>query len=104
MLRQFTVSVTNQSISVTTMAARNGHPAITSTSASNYKVSTDRAAPSLGEDWTGRMHERTYKTRDTGTLTTGDDVTVMDILTTYTDQEASEGRYYNEFFPPTGTD
>ena len=101
---QFSLTVSNQKLSVTTSAARTGHPAITpSDSKARYKASTDRVAPSLGEGWTGSMHERTYKTRDTSTLTAGDDVTVKDILTTYTNQDASEGRRYTEFFPSNTT-
>ena len=103
---QFSLIVSNQKISVTAtpatdttpQGARNNAPTVTSSSATAYKASTERAAPSLGEGWTGITHERTYTTDDRNTLATGDDVTVRDILTTYTNQEASVGTYYAEFF------
>ena len=98
--RLFSVSVANQAISVTARNARAGAPA--SANAPGAFAASDRDAPMI-DGWTGMVHERSYTTDGRLTLSTGDDVNITDTVTTYTNQQATQGRYWNELFVPGGT-
>ena len=99
--RLFSVSVADQKVSVTARNRRAGGPA--SAAAPGAFMESDRDAPMIA-GWTGAVHERSYTTGGRGTLSTGDDVVLTDMVTTYTNQEPTRGRYWNElFFPPGST-
>ena len=44
------------------------------------------------------MHEREYKRAGGGTLTDADDVVVMDMVTTYTNQDPAGDEYYATYY------
>ena len=44
------------------------------------------------------MHEREYKRAGSGTLTDADDVVVMDMVTTYTNQDPAGDEYYSKYY------
>ena len=98
----FSVSVADKVISVGATNARAGAPG--SATAPGAFSAADRDAPVIA-GWTGMVHERSYVTDGAAraTLSTGDDVNVTDMVTTYTNQEPTQGRFWNELFPPPGS-
>ena len=69
-----------------------------------FKASTSKDAPSLGTGWMGAVHEREYKRDGSGTLTAADDVVVMDMVTTYTNQDPAGDEYYATYYRAAGQD
>ena len=100
----YSYGVSDQKISVTAVGAA----VETDTTPGNavldlpaFKASTTKNAPSAGMGWMGAVHEREYKRAGGGTLTTADDVVVMDLVTTYTNQEAAGDEYYATYYGVT---
>ena len=67
-----------------------------------FKASPSKDAPSVMDmGWMGATHEREYKRAGGGTLTGADDVVVMDMVTTYTNQDPAGDEYYATYYSAT---
>ena len=101
----FSVGVSDQKVSVTAIGAavetdnglgvNAGGPVLDLPA---FKASTSKDAPSLGMGWMSGVHEREYKRAGGGTLTGADDVVVMDMVTTYTNQDPAGDEYYATYY------
>ena len=105
----YSYGVSNQKISVTAVGAavqtddgigpNAGGPVL---DLPDFEVSPSKDAPSAGMGWMGATHEREYKRAGGGTLTGADDVVVMDLVTTYTNQDPAGGEYYATYYRAAG--
>ena len=100
----FRVKVADQKITVTAMGAvveTNVIPTDTILDLPAFAASTTNDAPSVGAGWMDNVHEREYKRAGGGTLTGADDVVVMDMVTTYTNQDPAGDEYYAKYYSDT---
>ena len=101
----YSYGVSNQKISVTPVGAAvetDTTPGNTVLDLPAFAVSKTKDAPSAGTGWMGSTHEREYKRAGGGTLTGADDVVVMDMVTTYTNQDPAGDEYYATYYSVEG--